>query len=142
MNTPINFELAKFLKEKGFNTLSLIPFLNKRELKQLDYGELWLDVYLKDKSLIVLNNGSFGHRSDFEFIAPTIAEVVMWLYEKHGIWVMVRRIKYKSLIRWDFYVNGNYPKQNLMGYNSPTEAYEAAIEHVLKNLINEGKEDM
>lgn len=72
---------------------------------------------------------------DNQHLHSEIMQVVMWLYKKHGIWVMVGRIKYKSLIRWDFYVNGNYPKQNLMGYNSPTEAYEAAIEYTLNNLI-------
>lgn len=136
MNTPVNFEIAKLLKEKGFNTLSLIPFLNKRELKQLDYGELWLDVYLKDKSLIVLNNGSFGHRSDFEFIAPTIAKVVMWVYEKYGIWIYTRPFS-SGYFHGYIVDNSGEMKEaiNNVNFNLPTEAYEAAIEYVLKNLI-------
>lgn len=31
--------------------------------------------------------------------------------------------------------DNNYVQQNLMGYNSITEAYEAAITYVLNNLI-------
>lgn len=67
--------------------------------------------------------------------ALTIAEVVMWLYEKHGVWIMVKRVDYKTLVRWGIYVNNNYVQQNLMGYDSPTEAYEAAILYTLNILI-------
>ena len=52
--------------------------------------------------------------------APTIAEVVMWLYEKHGIWISVEatddftmfcfRIRKKEISRLSF------------NYNSLTEA--------------------
>ena len=76
---------------------------------------------------------------------PTIAEVVMWLYEKHRIWI--------SVYTMETWPNGNERKQ-LFDYslkqmrfglidiskkpeefNSPTEAYEASIEFTLKNLI-------
>ncbi len=87
-------------------------------------------------------------------VSPTISDVVMWLYEKHGIWIEVSKLDgYQNLF---FYTitgsNGfNYghkitviewddDKCDEMGYtnkykNSPTEAYEAAIEYTLNNLI-------
>ena len=67
-------------------------------------------------------------------LLSNISDVVMWLYEKHGVWIMVKRVDYKTLVRWDIYVNNNYVQQNLMGYNSITEAYKAAITYVLNNL--------
>lgn len=68
-------------------------------------------------------------------LLSNISDVVMWLYEKHKAWIMVKRVDYKTLVRWVFYVNNNYPHQYLMGYDSPTEAYEAAITYTLNNLI-------
>lgn len=78
--------------------------------------------------------------------APTITDVIMWLYEKHGIWICVY-----TMDKW--LPNGN-DREQLFDYgikqmkrglidiskkpeefNSPKEAYEAAIEYVLNNLI-------
>lgn len=75
-------------------------------------------------------------------LAPTIAEVVMWLYEKHGIWIRVTPIPYsKHLTHWRWeHMSTNYATRNLRwkkekDYISPTEAYEAAILYTLNNLI-------
>ena len=75
--------------------------------------------------------------------APTIAEVVMWLYEKHGIWVHVDSHEFS---KWCYHYRYNRPHElsskitengqfGLDDFNTPTEAYEAAIEYVLNNLI-------
>ena len=117
MNTPISFLTAKLLKEKGF------------PLKNTGYA------YNKNSELV---DPCF---SIWECEAPTIAEVVMWLYEKHGIWISVIDIS-PSHILWEYqisrkevgliYSSSQYPvKHNY----SPTEAYEAAIEYTLNNLI-------
>jgi hypothetical protein len=85
-----------------------------------------------------------------------IADVVMWLYEKHGIWINVcpTIIEYnyrKDSIGFIYHITKletylNYGKmygsedvgifQNSYYFNSPTEAYESAIEYALNNLIN------
>ena len=110
MNTPINFETAKLLKEKGFRILS-----------------------------------------DFESSYPTIAEVVMWLYEKHGVWISTKgddnkTFKYELHV-WNWYEPEKTFRQGHVSFgngvwdtdsepfNSPTETYEAAIEYTLNNLI-------
>lgn len=66
-----------------------------------------------------------------------IMQVVMWLYEKYGIWIWVEQNgKY-----WNGFnsVNIKPAKSYFRSYNmfalSPTEAYEAAIEYCLNNLI-------
>ena len=121
LNKPVDFTTAKLLKEKGFDENCRFGYNGSFEPHHIGLIEFG---YLQRNSELL----------KLTYSAPTIAEVVMWLYEKHGIWIMVRRIEYKTLIRWDFYVNENYPKQKLVGYNSPTEAYEAAIEYVLTKL--------
>lgn len=111
MNTPVKFELAKLLKEKGFSQ---------------NFGNGQKFYYPLTKEL------TENHRGD-NYAAPTISEVVMWLYKKHDIWIWVEHYPNET----NFIPQ--IPKANLdkiLGYyKSPTEAYEAAIEYTLKNLI-------
>lgn len=63
----------------------------------------------------------------------------MWLYEKHGIWIVVNldlvgRWYYDTYTIKDGLPNHNTYKK-IERFNSPTEAYEAAIIYTLKNLI-------
>ena len=132
MNTPVSFELAKLLKEKGFDTPCINYYTLSNEFTPKDYlftGKA--DNYNNVKNSVHNNNGTIS--------APTIAEVVMWLYEKHRIWVVV-----DNLIDNKFYFShrdtktNNYASRsgcNEEGYESPTEAYEAGIRYVLSNLI-------
>ena len=127
MNTPVSFEIAKLLKEKGFDNESAHYYNEK--------GEMLFDAYYPSiqptKPYVYYDN-------------PTIAEVVMWLYEKHGIWIQIGVgnlfhkdkfyiiIKQHNVDRWDVTPLNN---EKHSPYNTPTEAYEAAIEYALKELI-------
>ena len=71
-----------------------------------------------------------------------IMQIIMWLYEKHGIWIQVK--PGGKLETWDFITQKKdntfaVPyfeiKQHKPFFNSPTEAYEAAIKYTLNNLI-------
>ena len=80
MNTPISFELAKLLKEKRYNKYC-----------RWSYWEGWLTPHTPGYAL---EDGTTSQENywDFErYYAPTIADVVMWLYEKHGIWIHVHQ---------------------------------------------------
>lgn len=156
MNKPVKFELAKLLKEKGWNTPTLHFYFEDGEFKEnvlkdvtgMDYGseytveysELtddWNNNYIRKKN----GDSCFGCQNNplyFKtYSAPTIAEVVMWLYEKHGIWI----VAFPELF------NGTevrfYPSIFEQGvgedieqyFNSPSETYEAAIEYCLTKLI-------
>lgn len=124
MNTPVKYELAKLLKEKGFDIPTLYFYLD---------GSLKYNHSIKPRNSNVL-------LGTLDVSAPTIAEVVMWIYEKHGIWIEVQcpDVLYEL---WSYTVHkphkcGNYGSQNSFDtFNSPTEAYETAIEDVLNNLI-------
>lgn len=131
MNTPVSFDLAKLLKEKGY-------------YKPLE--DIFYSVYdIEDKTLmknvhqstLIKGKGLFYH-------APTITDVVMWLYEKHGIWIQT--LPYDTItaakewtatilsLNWGEDKEIHY-EYKLGGLNSPTYAYEAAIEYTLKFLI-------
>lgn len=119
MNTTINFQISKLLKEKGF----------EQKTKS----------YTKNGKLVTvsLTIRRFNPEKIY-YPAPTISEVVMWLYEKYGIWIQVNHWKSQPVDDkiWDnafqWYVNGETDGKP---FNSPTQAYEAAIEYTLKELI-------
>jgi hypothetical protein len=113
MNTPINFELAKLLKEKGFDENHEYMVFTSVETEKYPEGELVLK--------------------------PTIAEVMMWLYEKYDIWIIpsyeLNIENHKREWFWIAIQGGEEVAYQYKDFNSPTEAYEAAIEFTLENLI-------
>lgn len=141
LNKVVDFSTAKLLKEKGFDTPCkegwvnyLTPFTGETGMPD-------------DESNLVID--TLGNRHLIE--RPTIAEVVMWLYEKYGIWInpaprlsswifTIQEIKTSSnnsLVDIDFYGTNDYLKSKGVPtiMLSPTEAYEAAINYTLNNLI-------
>ena len=119
MENFVSFEIAKLLKEKGFRSKSEGLYDGSGELLYYTHS----------------NN----EMQRFRYEAPTVAVVVMWLYEKHRIWIavnmdLVGRWYYDAYIIKDGLPNHNTYKK-IDRFNSPTEAYEAAIEYILNNLI-------
>lgn len=131
MTSPVNFEIAKLLKEKGVDIRAKLAY-------QLSYPNM------KPKQYVGYHNNILTkHRF---LSAPTIAEAIMWLYEKHGIWITVY-----TMDKW--LPNGNDReqlfdygiKQMKLGlidipkkpeeFNSPTNAYSEAIKHCLLNIL-------
>lgn len=123
MNKEVNFEIAKLLKDKGFEgtksplwyykdgTLNETPTVGYEGLKCWNTWE-----------------ATQGVRWD----APTIAEVVMWLHEKHGIWIGVTKYKnHVTDVNDDCYFT---PDNGRHIYKTPTEAYEARINFTLENI--------
>ena len=120
MDTPVSFELAKLLKEKEFKK-KCTAFYDMISNTQIDNAP----------------PGNYNLTKQSVSI-PTIVEVVMWLYEKHGVWTVVN---VNIMGSWYFEHFDLKEKRNAQfkptdtHYDSPTEAYEAAIEYTLKNLL-------
>lgn len=156
MNKEVNFELAKLLKEKGYDipTKKYYEYaLKSRKNKEDGYSGSfgWKKGELNLQSDYFQNNSKSDFTSEMWYMcsAPTITEVVMWLYEKHGIWIIVdcdcygilwyANLSVASEKNWDnidlrheiISASKKFPNE----HNSPTEAYEAAIEYTLNNLI-------
>jgi hypothetical protein len=124
MNTLISFEIAKLLKEKGFDNIDCNGYYHVCDGYTKGYAHCYSSSYTQ---------------SDNAILAPSIAEVVMWLYDKHKIWVIVN-ITINA--KWFFELynlkdkrNAEILTDNEYWFNSPTEAYEAAIKYTLENLI-------
>jgi hypothetical protein len=142
MTQTINFPTAKLLKEKGFDEFcedTYIEYLQKTE---------WYDagvVFVKRSILHGRGINHIGNEYYNIYSAPTIAEVVVWLYEKYGIWVSVygvfsnrwfytiRRVHkdgYEDIVTSPF--DPSEAKETL------AEAHEVGIKYTLENLIKDG----
>lgn len=128
MNIPVSFEFAVMLKEKGFNAKVRSMYCE---------GLLHIDTNSKGNYNDVKWVRTWRNSSiDDTLSAPTISEVVMWLYEKHGIWIEVY-IDDDSTFGYlisEIDKDGRYDFPMQRGFSSPKEAYESGIEHVLKTL--------
>ena len=134
MNTPVSFELALTLKEKGFDK----PVIKSYRISVNPERGLPTEP--------ITDENTYFPNVKESIPAPTIAEVVMWLYDNYKIWITVY-----TMDKWS--ANGNdreqlfdYSlKQMKLGlidipkkpeeFNSPTESYEKAIKYALNNLI-------
>ena len=127
--TYVTFEQAKWFYEKGFNEQCLAIYQD---------GEI-----LQLKSTI--SNSQF--MTSRNYTAPEQHVVVEWLRVNHGIWVQGPFPINNGKWEWVIFLL-NEPLENTDGYknimslhtkqrqfNSPQEAYSAAFDYILNNLI-------
>ena len=114
----VSFEIAKLLKEKGFN-------------------EEVLAVYIYD-NLFVKGENKIVNTANVPIIpAPTLQMAMKWLREKYNIIVSItpQRDKY-YFTPWQLWDSEwVHTKSMLPLYNTYEEAAEAAIKYCLENLI-------
>ena len=133
MNTHVNFETAKLLKEKGFNEKCSHYYV-------LDFQNFKATGILKKAGTPDDNPNSnllyFVTREGQPHLvnAPTIDEVKWWFYKTHDIWISVYQYKdHAADVNDDHVFRTSHTK--LREFNSPEEAYETAIKHCLTKLI-------
>jgi len=160
MNTPVGFPTAKLLKAKGYNNPELNFFFEDGESKEnvlrettgMDYGseftvefseliENWNDAWLTKKN----GDRCFGCSKTKGYLetysAPFISTVVMWLYEKYGIWIgvqptsIVGKFQFRTYYNNKGVMNQHWNDSMSKQFNSPTEAYESAIKYCLEKII-------
>lgn len=154
MTETVNYELGKLLKEKGFdlptNKYYEQALTSKKDSETNDFtgafgwkkGETNLNIGF------FRNNGGMADLSNENWYmcsAPTIAQVIMWLYEKQID--LCHIVNYKNNVR-KYRMGIVYIKNNVIEstfikdentldfveFDSLTEAYLAGITHVLTNL--------
>jgi len=129
LNKIVDFSTAKLLKEKGFDLYCVFSYWNS-ELTSRTPG-------------YALEDGTTSQENYWDFdryYAPTIAEVVMWLYEKHGVWIYTWNSDINMIFKaWIQNLRNKgidtIEVPNIKIWNSPTEAYQAAILFCLENII-------
>ena len=127
----VSFEVAKLLKEKGFDSECDYFYVNGNIVRAQGYGCNW-------------NKGETIF-TDYknECSAPTLQMAIKWLREVHDLHIISypwKADKEERAIHWCCQV---YKSFNLLGYEKYTnetvksyeEACEAAIKYCLENLI-------
>lgn len=75
---------------------------------------------------------------DNQHLHSEIMQVIMWLYKKHGIWIYISDSSARLGFRYQIQKLKILGENNFSSeerYNSPTEAYAAAIKHCLEKII-------
>jgi hypothetical protein len=114
----VSFEIAKLLKEKGFD----VPCMGRYSVRSKEFH---LDCTR------LCNNGGL-----FECAAPTLQMAIKWLREIHNfhIWVEPNHDReglYNAHVKVGWWSNN----WGGVGYNTYEQACEAAIKYCLENLI-------
>lgn len=121
LSKEVSYPLAKLLKGKEFDFFTKNHyFKDKLVVSDMVYKTNW------NKFIdIDLDNDYYS--------APTIAEVIDWIYEKHNIWISIASLS-------DCYIVKIYKKNNNIFCSIPPsinifELYEKAIEYTLKKIL-------
>ena len=127
MNTPVSFSLAKLLKEKGYDN----PTRDCYNVHGLSFSNGWCEYIEDDFEFDGLVKANKLRKEDT--LAPTIADVIIWLYEKYNIWISVDpEIDTNT---WFHTITHGKSTTAFGNYSGPIEAYEKGIEHVLNEMI-------
>jgi hypothetical protein len=131
--TYVTFEQAKKFKEKGLSAKSdkYWVMMTKDEYTEMS------DVQLEDLDY------SVGIGGNLVIIKYQQWQVVEWLRVNHGIWVEVNHcgtfnefaFKICKLNNKNVKTEPHYISDYGKGWNVPQEAYSAAFDYVLNNLI-------
>ena len=118
-NVP--FEIAKKLKEKGFN-LPSGEVIGKYDSDGVYHSQLYIN---------------FTETMDSEeIIAPTISQVLKWLREKNSLFIQIMFVDKSSYYYEVIDIATEQVKCSSGDYKeSPEQAALAGIEYVLDNLI-------
>ena len=121
-----SYEVAKILKEKGFNESCYTCYVEK-EISHYDYSSTNYELI------------------DGVISCPTIQMAMKWLREIHNkhcdigydidLHWFFQIIDLKETIEYDYTETKYYHTENETGFNSYEEAVEAALKYVLENLI-------
>ncbi len=121
MTQPVNFKLAKFLKQKGFNKPTIMAY----EYRFAEHESSNYKGMLTNKIL------------QCDILAPTISEVVEWLYEKYDLWLWVEQKHTTNKFEWicKYKHKGLYKDFEISLYDTHTEAFEKGIKYVIIHII-------
>lgn len=151
----VTFEQARLLKEKGFHEVcdhyykhALTESYNEQDGYEGPFGWEKGETNLHRTGIFVNNSSyDFSNNAWYCCAAPEQWQVVEWLRVKYGIWINVSshssgyyypKLDICSDKAWDNYDFRNKRlgiNRKLFEYRSPQEAYSAAFDHILNELI-------
>jgi hypothetical protein len=144
--TYVTFEQAKSLKEKGCNIssngnwwiLAKDHSENYRKKLPVDESKIFFTDNDEELNSYTTIDEETEHNVYHVLSAPEQWQVVEWLRVNHGIWVNVYFDTWNTET-YDFSVcikgRKDYQYDDFTEFDSPQEAYSAAFDYVLNNLI-------
>ena len=127
-----SFEVAKLLKEKGFDAECRAAYTN--------YGKLFTTQIQQYITNALCSKGYL-----WDCTAPTLQMAMQWLrkvYNKHcdvsydiDLNWFFQIIDLKETVEYDYPEPKYYHSENETGFNTHEEAAEAAIKYCLENLV-------
>lgn len=134
MNNPVSFEISKLLKEKGFDEPCSHAYKEvESPILYVHQDKKYNNSFKKEWQNTVRKNSHMDNAVINRYSAPTIAKVIMWLYETHEIWISVDRHFDKFISKNNGVLITFYGNRKSY-FDTPTEAYEAAIEYCLTKI--------
>ena len=139
----VDFETAKLLKEKGFNEYCYqVWALDRIGCKH----EFAVPVFIEGNFMANNDNVESGRKylcKEYNglypeaYARPTHLDAMMWLEEKFGIFITVRRgLGGSRYVYTPEIYDGKSNFQNIhTGYDSCVNAWDAAIKHCLKYMV-------
>ena len=135
----VTFEIAKKLKEKGFDCE--LPFAMYNEIGQFCLLTTSAPYHVCESGYKYREYYDYNDFDKYDFIAPTISQVLKWLREEKKIHIVIDITNYgfiSSIIsfKWDkSYCENEIDHYDHEGYSTYEEATIAGIKYVLDNLI-------
>ena len=142
MNNPVSFEISKLLKEKGFDEPTNRYYENALTSRKDPETNDFKGSFGWRKDETNLQPGYFKNNYDMADLssknwymcsAPTIAEVVCWIYSKYNIWIQVSILKdnewHYSIRRKENNWEIEFPTKEK--FSSIKESYQKGIEVIL-----------
>jgi hypothetical protein len=133
MNKIVPFELAQLLNEKGFSETTL-PYYVKDTLWNDRIGKLGSYDECSSNPSSLVNYGGTSYKDVIP--APTIAEVLDWIFSNFNTWIFVdAQFKKDSISFWwniKAYKHNKWSKLTKR-FESESDAYEDAIRQFIRD---------
>lgn len=126
----VSFDLAKKLKEKGFSCE--MPFAMYNEIAAFHLLTTSAPYNVCDSGFKYREYYDYEDFDEYDYIAPTISQVLKWLREKD---IQVAPWYHRIKKQWSCAVSYNNGEYNTILYNDYTDAAVGGIEYVIDNLI-------
>ena len=136
----VSFELAKLLKEKGFDGECRAFWKDwNGEIRLCSCNNAHMFEYCHNSMLERYNDAE-----ETNIAAPTLQMAMKWLREVHRIHISITPLSFEDGIFWMYKIIKLWSDNNCselhrsdsrVGFNTYEEACEAAIKYCLENLI-------
>jgi hypothetical protein len=138
----VNYDFAKFLKEKGFEEHSdYNQWILAKDVDSKDESKKFI-CHSNDLEEYTYINEEKEHNVYHCLTIPEHWQVIEWLRLNHGIWIHVYYLTEEQAWGWDCY---RYKKENgllnkpaisfSMKLQSPKESYSAAFDYIKNNNL-------